>query len=216
MPDGRQPIPRKAVKPRRKPRPPDVLTPWPILILAVDPGANAGWAVYTHGQYSDSGEVKAIELDKIREIAWVVITLGRELGLKTVLVLEHHPWGGHGRRTAAGIEARKQTWRDAWRAAGGSPGRVVQMHVQTWRSKLLGRPGRLLGRVEARALEQATAERIAGRPCGPDEAPAVCMGEVATKSGLVGAKLPKSMREPPDPETGGSFSNPDGKKSPPG
>lgn len=166
--------------------------PWPVLILAVDPGNTSGWAGYLHGEYLESGELDTRRRADVDELAGVTVSLASELGVRAVLVLEHHPWLGHGRRTAAALEGSKRTWRDSWRAAGGSDARVVLAPVSTWRSRLFG--GRLRT-AEAQAREQATARGIAHRDCGPDESAAVCIGHWATRAEHVGRKLPRTIIE---------------------
>lgn len=158
--------------------------PWPLLVLAVDPGKLAGWSVWLHGQYCDSGQVRSSNLAKIDEIVGVALAIEADTGVTAVLVLEAHNWGGRG-AAATGLGASRQTWIDAWRRAGGPQRRVVGAPVPTWRSKLFGR---LRGTVPR---EAARARAIAGRECGPDESAAVCIGEWATWSGRLAKLVPK-------------------------
>lgn len=179
---------RKKNSRSKKPIGPDALSPWPVLLLAVDPGKSAGWAAFLHGEYVDSGPMDGRNRRAVDEVVFTTVSLASELGVRGVLVVESHPWLGRGARTVAGLGAARGAWIDSWRAAGGSPTRIVSAHPSTWRARTLGK------RLRGPEAEARVASAIAGPVCSPDEAAAVCIGLWGVRAAQVGAKLPPGMR----------------------
>ena len=176
---------RKASKPWAS------LKPWPCMILAIDPGKSSGWSIWFNGDYIESGECSSFDDPELTKVVALVIHLAQEAQVPSALVLEKHPWHGRGRHVGAGLEAAKEIWRAKWVACGGVKARMLQVHLNTWRSAILGKT---TGK-EVIEREQRTAKAIAKRDVGADEAAAICIGRWATVSALVGDSLPKKFRE---------------------
>lgn len=160
-------------------------------ILSVDPGEMSGWALTIRGDYIKSGEVRPKrELGRVREICeYALICAGVE-NLPLVLVLER-PFRGRG--GSAGT-SNVDTWQAAAQEAGIQVTKVVKVYTATWRAGFLGRGWGNAPRDLARAKEREVAEDIARGPVGPDEAPAICIGQWASYCNEVNVKLPRKFR----------------------
>lgn len=170
-------------------------TAHPCVILAVDPGAKSGWAIFDGGKYATSGMCKS---QAGRAFA-CEIAAGRAKasGLGLVVVAEKWTPGGKfaGARTMAGLGAQWGLWLAAIEAAHIPKSRVVRVHTQTWRAAIL-QPRRGTRSEQLKLMSIARAEAISGEPyMDDDRADAICIGQWATRAAEVAAKVPKRARK---------------------
>lgn len=181
------PMARAATRKSASAKPTPAPAPWLAVVLAVDTATVSGWAISVNGQRVDSGEIHTHDTAGLdARVAWAV-NLGELARVPVVLVLEA-PWGGDVRIVTA-LGAASERWLRAWRDAGQAGGRVVRVMPSTWRSAVLGRVNHGMRRDEIRAVEQAAAERLARRPVGPDEAPAILIARWGSHAAKVGAAI---------------------------
>jgi hypothetical protein len=165
-------------------------------VLAVDTARVSGWAVNACGRYVRSGEVDTLVAPVVFTAVGGALQLAAILDLPSVLVLEK-PWGGNSNVVAA-LGAARERWLAAWRELAGpvgDKGKVVLVQPNTWRCAVLGRSAIGMCREDVRALERQSAEALVGRQLGPDEAPAVLIGEWGCRAAQVGQRLGKRARE---------------------
>jgi hypothetical protein len=174
--------------------------PWECVILAVDTARVSGWSLTRDGKYVTSGEVDTSQFGAVLSVCSrfcgkaesVVPANAEPIGNHSrpiVLVLES-PWGGNVHVVAA-LGAARERWVDAWKRCDQSPGRVVKVTPNVWRGPVIGGRYARCSREQIRAQEQLLAARIVGRPCGPDEAPAVLIGQWASHARVVGTVIGK-------------------------
>ncbi|NIR31710.1 MAG: hypothetical protein GWN84_20835 [Gammaproteobacteria bacterium] len=175
---------------RRRPAPPPRLHPWPVVVLAIDPGLTSGWALWAQGRHAGSGEAQVLDVEAVARVVRGALEIAEVASMPAVLVLERAYTG----RTRHMGPARP-LWERVWADQGGVKGRVVRVYPATWRAKVLGRGMGSAKRAVAREAEQAVARRLARRRVGPDEAPAVCIGRWAVLAGELERVLPKSVVE---------------------
>ncbi len=166
---------------KRKPKLAPSFTPHDCAILAVDPGETSGWAIYNRGVLHECGEC-----DVFSEAPSRVIDYLKTFPAPHLVVVERPFMVRFGTQVAVG--AGDVIWRRAAERAG-LRNRITRVYPATWRARVTGKSS--AKREEARAAEQARAERETGMSCGPDEAAAVCIGLWAIRAGEVAAKLPK-------------------------
>lgn len=167
------------------------MNPNQCAILSVDPGAISGWALTVRGDYIKSGEVRPErELGRVREVCEYARICAEVACLPLVLVLER-PFRGRGGSAGA---SNIHTWQAVAREAGIQASKVVKVYTATWRAAVLGRGWGNKPREVARERERQFAEGLACSPLGPDEAPAVCLGQWGAYCDEVNAKLPKKFR----------------------
>lgn len=190
-------LPHRRATRRRVPRPvpPPSVRPWPIVVLAIDPGLTSGWAIWARGRYVDSGEVSVLDPEAVARVVraalrWRELVVPGEV-VPVVLVLER-PWSG--RQGNASGPARP-IWKATWAREGGVKSHFVKLYPATWRSRVLGKGMGSAPRERAREVEQRVARMVSGRRVGADEAPAVCIGKCACHAGEVGEVLPKRWKE---------------------
>jgi hypothetical protein len=170
--------------------------PWRCVTVNVDVGTHSGWAIYALGQYRESGELDVVAdplgMDAVIQRARDLATY---LGVPCVLVREKQylgPIRGKFGRIRGRAGPGHPLWKAAWKRCGAVQKHSVSVSANVWRGRLIG--STRLGRDLLRAREQRKAAELAGRPCGPDESPAVCIGHWAAKAGLVGEVLPEKFR----------------------
>lgn len=168
--------------------------PHPICILAIDPGAKSGWAIFANGVYSTSG-VATRSLG--REIACSSAKqFAESTGSHLIVVAEKWTPGGKfaGARTMAGLGANWGMWLAEIERAKIPKSRIVRVHTQTWRAAILA-PKRGTKSDALKAMSIARAQAITGMPnVNHDEADACCIGLWATRASEVGTKIPKRRR----------------------
>jgi len=181
--------PRKRKASRRKPPPPPPrLVPWPVVVLAIDPGLTSGWALWAAGKYVDSGEVDALDPAAVARVVSGAMLTAELASMPAVLVYERS-W------SQRSLGPTRPIWKAAWKAGGGVQKYVVGFYPATWRARVLEKGMHAAPTDVVRRAEQRTAARIARRRVGVDEAPAVCMGQCGCHAGEVGAVLPQKIRE---------------------
>ena len=169
-------------------------TAHPCVILAVDPGAKSGWAIFDRGRYVTSGVAtrslgRKVAIDSATDQA-------KMSGLPLVIVAEKWTAGGlHANpATMAGLGAAWGMWAEAIEEAGIPKARIVRVFPQTWRAAIL-QPRRGTKSEVLKAMSVVRAQAITGMAdVNHDEADAVCIGLWATKAAVVAAKIPKRRR----------------------
>jgi len=182
--------------------------PWPCAVLAVDAANASGWSIWLRGKYDLSGELNTRLTGACADIVVLAVERAKQEKLPLVLVLEWSSWQGRGIRTAQGLAAATERWLVPWRQfATGNKGRIVRVHVATWRSRVLGKDfGARAPRQDIRLAERFTASSLTVRygarskaqdptSFGNEEAPAICIGYWASYAGEVGKKLRPAARE---------------------
>lgn len=147
-----------------------------IHVLAIDPGKNAGAALFLNGVLVASWQVKPGG-----EWAVVAEAIVRAEGEPIIAVAER--WSNHGAfggsRTQRGLGEAYGRWTGALHHEGIK--RVVKVYARTWQSMI---SGRVLPRAEMLVLTKRVATTIAHREVGEDEAVAIVLGTYATTRGL--------------------------------
>lgn len=140
-------------------------------VLGVDTAANSGWCIFHQDRYHSSGELRAMDARRVRQ----VVALAVALDPKCVLVLEKS-FGGT-LKTVSGLGAARGSWLASWQEINGlkTAARVKLVFPQTWRSSLLG------STAKTPLVEKLRAQLHAGRMTGPDESPAICIAEYYSK-----------------------------------
>lgn len=170
----------------------EVFRPFALLscvILAIDPGKASGWAVFVCGQCVASGVAKSHETRTLA-IDLALVEAERHK-LPFVVAAEKWTAGGWASHTAMmGLGASWGDWRTALELAEVPKARVVRVHPQTWRARVLGAP-RAAKSDQLKKLAVVHASREVGHTPETDEADAICIGVWATRAPEVAAKMPK-------------------------
>lgn len=174
-----------------KPRPPAAHKPWRAMTLTVDPGTHCGAAIFINGCYVDSGQGDGYD------VAWIELWIknarffAAAARLPLVLVLERPPRGGQafaGRNPAgpASVIGSRKLWTRTWCHMDTVHRHRCDVYPVSWRAAVLGMcRGPLLER-----MTLVRASNLAGKVMRyPDEAVATCMGEWASRAGVVGQVL---------------------------
>lgn len=164
-------------------------------ILAVDPGTESGWCIWSRGRIRAYGHFNIFgDLHAIDQAFDALLALPGP----HVLVVER-PFGAKFGTASSSTGAGDRTWRERARLRGLR--RHVRVFPGTWRSKTLppgwnpaGKKGQG-ERVNVREMEQQAAlAELGNEPfltLHPDVAPALLIGKWASYAGEVNAKLPK-------------------------
>lgn len=177
-------------KPRkRKPKPPPSFRPWECVVLALDPAATTGWAIWASGRLHSSGEFPIFTGAGTREASRIVellVDIGDTLGLPVVVVAERS-WGG---RMGTGETSAVGFWRFALLAHQVAKASVLLVYPATWRARVLPKGMASAERDAVRACEQTEAARLTkSAQVGADEAAAVLIGKWASQAGEVGVRI---------------------------
>lgn len=172
---------------------PVTATPLPAAILTIDAATRSGVAVYVRGKLHWYGEVGAHRGPDRRRVMRDAMTVAEVRGLPLACVMEV-PFGGRA-SAALSLTAVCALWRDTWLQCGQRRERLLEYTVSEWRRQLFGSAG--MPREEARKLEAVVAQRTATRDMpqqrhytiGGDAAAAICIGQVAIRSGAVASVL---------------------------
>lgn len=157
---------------------------FPAWILAIDPGKNAGAALFVRGVLIESWQVKPGG-----ESAIVAEAVVRAEGEPLVVVRENWMLGGRrkGDKTRhqhigmlPGLGVAWGRWEGALLNVGVPASRIVKVYSRTWQSRVLS--GRVLTRESAIAIAKERASTLAHRDVGEDEAVAICIGIWATEA----------------------------------
>lgn len=161
-----------------------------IAILAVDPGAKSGAALYIGDTLVASWQVKPGG-------EWAVIAEAISLADGAAIICVREDWSLGGRQQThkradgssyqhtninmlAGLGRAFGRWEGALHHEGIK--RVVKVFARTWQSRMVS--GVVLKRDEMIVATRRVAHAIAGRDCGDDESVAVVLGKYATTYGL--------------------------------
>lgn len=162
------------------------------VVITIDAAQRSGVAIYVCGKLHYYAEVKALDGPARRRVLRDASTIAAVRGLPLACVLEV-PFGGHA-TAALALTAVVALWRDSW-AAVGKPEHLLEYTANEWRRALFGSAG--MPRAEVRRLEARVAEDTARRDLpehrhwviGPDAAAAICIGQVAVRSGALSQAL---------------------------
>lgn len=193
------PAARRRLRKRKRPTDDGSLLAWRCVVLSVDTATRSGWAVRVAGRLTDSGELDTLDVSEIDYVLHTATRAAEHARMPLVLVLER-PWGGFQSSTVvAALGAARERWLAAWRRIGGSMGRVVSVHVSTWRARVLGRDGVGKSREIVREVERRiAAAELTGSPhaadLGYDEAAAILISRWAARAPQVGKALPKRVQ----------------------
>ncbi len=173
----------------------------PCVIVAIDPGATAGWAIYLEGRTVSWGAADSYDSARIERVLTEASTLAELHHLPLVVVGETWNRGGPmGLSAWQGLGAAWGAWQQAikrMRANGRGQqlvaSRVMRVSTSTWKAAFG------LSRVKRDAIKAASLAVVRDRlgihlaPDQHDVAEALLIGEWATRAGAVGAKLPKRV-----------------------
>jgi len=168
--------------------------PVQAVILAIDPGAEDGWATWVPGSNISPGRHGSTAGGQSRgevvagakiDAAWCRLPL--------IVVAEKWTAGGwQSHDTLIGLGAAWGKWEAALEEHRVPKSRVVRVYPQTWRSRIL--PGRQRSTEQWKADAVARAQRELGRVVTHNEADAVCIALWAMHAAEVRAKMPKRAR----------------------
>ncbi len=166
------------------------MTPHRCIILAIDPGKVSGWAIWRDGACIGSGVARTHD-DRAYAVRFAE-DYRQTFALPLVVVAEKWTPGGRfaGARTMAGLGAQWGLWLAALEAGGVPKARVLRVHTQTWRARVLGGGwGVTSAQWDALAQRRARVELGFDREIDDNEADAVCIGAWATLAPEVAKKL---------------------------
>lgn len=175
----------------KKPAPPPSFHPHACVVLAVDPAAKSGWAVFVNGAYVESG-IAMTHVDRLDAAARALVEAARR-ELPLAVVGEKWPTGGPfgGHRTQSGLSEQWGLWRAALEQTEVPKSRILRVLPSAW-WRQIGAYARL-GHDEIKLRSRRHAARVIVRPLdeiGEDEADAIGIGAWATRAGEVAAVLP--------------------------
>lgn len=185
-------LPPRKKKPKKPKRPPTV-APHAAVILAIDPGAKAGAAIFVRDRlvahfavFGAEGRRDAVEQAQLS---------AANLQLPLAVVAERWATGGPftNPRTMAALGAAWGAWREALELAGVNVKKVVRVYPQTWHAVTVG--GRMT-RDKTRLVEWVR-QRYGVEPASEDAAAAIGIGCWATHAAKVGDVLPKRRAKAP-------------------
>jgi len=186
----------------KKPRRQASYRPHRCVVLAVDPGRHAGWAIWGQGRLVQWGEVDGLDFEAVRAVVAAAVQLFALASVPCVLVLErppvHHRGGKRSFASLLGSGETRASWRLAWVSCRQPNTRRLTVDPQRWRDAVgIGR----VSRETAKAAELVRARLVVqdsgavGPVVGQESAPAILIGSWAARAGEVGAVLPQSARE---------------------
>jgi len=170
-------------------------TPWPCVILAIDPGKDSGISLWLRGKlvaYGLDGEGPDM-------VAFAYAT-AEETGLPLVVAIEDWPGWQRGSRGRAGLNESVGVWkhRVAQLPRRRPTTKIVRISLQEWRRAIYGYAVRPKG-YDWKALAVRTVStyhiKFGGSIDVQDHnvAEAILIGEYATRAWKVGQVLPKRM-----------------------
>jgi hypothetical protein len=171
--------------------------PLRAVLLTIDAAKRSGVAVHVCGRLHYYTEADASHGPWRRQIVRDALTMAEVRNLPLGAVLEV-PWGGY-LGAALSLSGTAELWRDTWRGMGLMRERMLECTANEWRRALFGRAG--MPREQARRFEQEMALQAARRDIPqhqhytprPDEAAAICIGQLACRSTAVADYLGLSM-----------------------
>jgi hypothetical protein len=167
------------------------VTAHPLVLLAIDPAAVSGWAIFISGELHSSG-VATTQVDRM-DVVNAASCCASVACLPLVVIAETWSFGGNKkdpRATAAmqaGLQAKWGLWEAAIEESDGKI-KVVRVNSRRWQTSVLTRL-----RVRSETLKQIarhSASNLAHRPIEDEnEADAICIGFYGTISPITLAKL---------------------------
>lgn len=184
----------------RKPQAPGAFHPWPCVVLAVDPGAHCGVAMYMRGKCVESGFFDGFDVTAIWRWLGAAQCVAQANGLPLLLAMEAPPMGGapYPGRSPEGVGSMigcRKVWLYTWQERAAIKRLRCDVYPVTWRARVLGLTrGPLL-----ETTELLHGSRLAGNDVkSRDQAAAVCIGAWASHAPEVGRVLgPKWNGEKP-------------------
>lgn len=146
----------------------------PVTVLAIDPGAVAGWAIFRAGVLVESGSARSVaERERV---------VTRAAGLfEDPLVVAAETWRPmKSHKTMLGMGAAWGLWLAELERAGVPSRRIFRVEPETWRKACYG-----VARVPAEEAKEKAIDwvrRRYGIEAGSDEAEAVCIGGWASEA----------------------------------
>lgn len=179
----------KPRKSKRKPLPERMAAPWPVVILAIDPGAASGWALYERGELAEYGLVR-----KAPERTSVVLHAGiaADVASLPLVIVRESATHFQAFKQAIGMGASWGRWLEALELAALERRPVLDVQAPVWRRAIFGEQyeqGR--SRDEWKALAIDRANGIAGDAVNDDTAEAILIGEWAAFAPELGAVIGK-------------------------
>ena len=173
--------------------------PLRAVIVTIDAAKRSGVAIYIEGRLHDYREVKTVEDRERRHVVRDAITMAEVRGMPLGAVIEV-PWIGGHTRAMLSLTSSVTLWRQTWRAAGRLPEHMLEYTANEWRRALFGTQG--MPREQVRRVEAAVASATAIRDMphrrhyvlGADAAAAICIGQVAIRSGALASALGLSRK----------------------
>lgn len=170
---------------RKKPKLPPSHHAWPCVIVAIDPGEDAGASIFAHGKLVASYQVKPGQEERILHAA---AATSRTECLPLIVVREKWTGGGH-RATPAMMAGLGIAW-GRWDAALRHVDRAYKVHQvypRTWQSKVIS--GRALKGEETIRVAKGLAVGAGIAEPGPDQAVSYCIGRWASYAAELGELL---------------------------
>lgn len=192
---------------KRKPLLPPAMKPWLCVVLAIDPGALSGWALFVRGKLVDFGEGNK-PLDR-RLACYRAATTANDNGLPLIIVGEtwtrHGDWsfestlglGAAWGRWLEGIDEAPQVNIGQWRGP-----KIIRVLLDDWRRAIFGsRSMQYTNHTSDEWKDMAVRRaRVTPRAEGVwhsdngNVCEAILIGEFGTRSGEVGEALPAAFR----------------------
>lgn len=162
-------------------------SPWACVILAIDPGADSGFALYDHGELLEWGNAHSFGM--MRVAAERAHMHAEFIGAPLVIVIESHSvWAGWGAKQREAVIENVGEWKLAIKQL---PKRMpvtktIRVNVSTWRSTVLGKV-RAVSKAEVKAVAFAIFKAKLATDIDHNTAEAILIGHWATHAGEVGA-----------------------------
>ena len=168
---------------------PSYYTPWPCVVLGIDPGRVSGWGVMCAGEYHSAGTCR-VGYDEIVHIAQQVAVAA---ALPLIVVAEEWgTWIGKGRsvNTLTGLRAAWRSWEEAIARCAHPKRRIVRVTPAIWRPAF-NIPQHLGSDVAKERAIRAVKMQLKVDLESHDAAEALCIALWGTRAAEVGAVLPK-------------------------
>lgn len=161
------------------------------VILAIDPGATSGAALWSRGRLEMAAAVTSAAARG--DCVTAATNAAALAGVPLVVVMERWTAGGHrGHAQIVGLGAQAGRWLEALELAGIPAADVVRVYPQTWRAVLAPLP-RKTGE-QAKASARMIAAGHLGREVLTDAAEAACIALWAAQSDEVAAMSARLQR----------------------
>ncbi len=172
----------KKVKP-----PKEALRPYDCVVLAIDPGAESGWAILSAGKLCAYGGATSRQgRDETIRMA-----LAEAERTKKKLVAVAESWAPYVSRA---LQPAWMAWKESLLACGVSQTKIGRMNVATWRTRVLGKGAMKLDTAAAKlACVRLVENCFDVVVLSHNAAEAICLGIAASKCLKTGKRLPKKV-----------------------